>query len=279
QQSAQHLSQQSAQGLKTAPLVVLWADSFNNYFEPELLQDAKAVLEAAGCRVIAQHELSETGQPLCCGRSALASGDTPTASRLLRHMLERLSPLIEEGAWLVGVEPSCLLTMRDELLTMRLEPDEQALAQALAKRSLLFEEFIEQHIEAGEMQLAFRPAPGQTLMLHGHCHQKAFDALTPAVRLLARIPGLETKLIQSSCCGMAGAFGYDVNMLELSMAMGEAELLPAIRNARPDAWIVADGTSCRHQIHDGAGRKAVHVATVLAWNLGLRAQSKSKEES
>ena len=279
QQSAQHLSQQSAQGLKTAPLVVLWADSFNNYFEPELLQDAKAVLEAAGCRVIAQHELSETGQPLCCGRSALASGDTPTASRLLRHMLERLSPLIEEGAWLVGVEPSCLLTMRDELLAMRLEPDEQALAQALAKRSLLFEEFIEQHIEAGEMQLAFRPAPGQTLMLHGHCHQKAFDALTPAVRLLARIPGLETKLIQSSCCGMAGAFGYDVNTLELSMAMGDAELLPAIRNARPDAWIVADGTSCRHQIHDGAGRKAVHVATVLAWNLGLRAQSKSKEES
>lgn len=254
----------------TQPTVILWSDSFNNYFEPEILRDAMMVLEAAGCRVIAQHQLSGKHKPLCCGRSSLACGDIETAQEQLEHMLDCLGPWVEAGAWVVGVEPSCLLTMRDELLSMRLRPHHRRLASLLATRALLLEEYLEQELQAGRLCLHFQALEGQRAWLHGHCHQKAFDALSPAVRLLGRIPGLQTQVIQASCCGMAGAFGYDVGTLKQSMAMAEANLLPAVREAKSQDWIVADGTSCRHQILDGSQRKAVHVASVLAFNLGLR---------
>jgi FAD/FMN-containing dehydrogenase/Fe-S oxidoreductase len=252
------------------PTVILWADSFNNYFEPEILHDAKAVLEAAGCLVIAQHQLAPSGKPLCCGRSSLACGDIETAQKQLEQMLDCLGPWVEAGAWVVGVEPSCLLTMRDELLSMRLNDHHHRLAKLLAKRALLLEEYLDQELQAGRIRLALQPMQGRHALLHGHCHQKAFDALSPAVRLLSRIPGLQTQVIQGSCCGMAGAFGYDVKTIEISKAMAEATLLPAIREARAEDLIVADGTSCRHQILDGSPRKAVHVASVLAFSLGLR---------
>jgi FAD/FMN-containing dehydrogenase/Fe-S oxidoreductase len=257
-------------------IVILWADSFNNYFEPEILEDAMAVLQAAGCRVIPQHQLSSQGQPLCCGRSSFACGDIEAAKQHLEALLDAVAPWIENGAWVVGVEPSCLLTMRDELLSLRLQEKHRRLARLLAQRALLLEEYLERELEKGRIKLALSPMQGQTAWLHGHCHQKAFDAVSPALRLLERIPGLQTQLIQGSCCGMAGAFGYDVKTIEISKAMAEATLLPAVRAAKTDDWIVADGTSCRHQIHDGAQRKSVHVATLLAWNLGLRAANLKK---
>jgi Fe-S oxidoreductase len=160
--------------------------------------------------------------------------------------------------------------MRDELLSMRLREKHRRVATLLAQRALLLEEYLEREIEEGRITLTLNPMHGQQAWLHGHCHQKAFDALSPAVRLLGRIPGLQTQLIEGSCCGMAGAFGYDIKTIGISKAMAEATLLPAVRAAKSDDWIVADGTSCRHQIHDGAQRQSVHVATLLACNLGLR---------
>jgi Fe-S oxidoreductase len=134
----------------------------------------------------------------------------------------------------------------------------------LATRALMLEEFIDREAAAGRFTLALQPLPGKQVLLHGHCHQKAFDAVRPAERVLRLVPGLQVSLIESSCCGMAGAFGFEAEHFDTSMAMAELSLLPAVRAAPQDAVIVADGTSCRHQIADGAGRRALHVAEVLA---------------
>ena len=126
---------------------------------------------------------------------------------------------------------------------------------------MLFEEFIAREVKAKRFALRLRPA-GQRVLLHGHCHQKAFGAVTPIMEVLALIPDTQAELIESSCCGMAGSFGYEASHVEVSMQMAEAALLPAIRK-QPNAIVVADGTSCRHQIADGAQRDAVHVARLL----------------
>jgi Fe-S oxidoreductase len=133
---------------------------------------------------------------------------------------------------------------------------------------MLFEEFIARESKAGKLNLKLKALPQSTALLHGHCHQKAFDAVKPVQLVLALIPGLDVKLIESSCCGMAGSFGYEAKHYEVSMKMGELSLLPAVRQASPDTLIVAGGTSCRHQILDGAQREAVHVARVLEAALG-----------
>jgi Fe-S oxidoreductase len=149
------------------------------------------------------------------------------------------------------------LTLRDETLVMGLG----AKAETVAKQALLFEEFIAREAEAGRFKLAFKPA-GQPILLHGHCHQKAFGAVSPILDVLRLIPDAKPELIESSCCGMAGSFGYEASHYEVSMQMAEASLLPAVRK-NPDAIVVADGTSCRHQIADGAQREALHVARLL----------------
>jgi Fe-S oxidoreductase len=164
----------------------------------------------------------------------------------------------------VGLEPSCLLTMRDEFLAYGFGEE----AKALAGAAMLFEEFIASEAKAGKLSLKLKALPQSTALLHGHCHQKAFDAVKPVQLVLALIPNLDVKLIESSCCGMAGSFGYEAKHYEVSMQMGELSLLPAVRQAGPDTLIVADGTSCRHQILDGAQREAVHVARVLEAALG-----------
>jgi Fe-S oxidoreductase len=128
---------------------------------------------------------------------------------------------------------------------------------------MLLEEFLVREAAAGRLALPLGPLPGKA-HLHGHCHQKAFGAMAAVEGALRLVPGLEVEVIESACCGMAGAFGYQAETIDVSLAMGELSLLPAVRAAAPDAWIVADGTSCRHQIGDAAGRKAVHVAEVLA---------------
>jgi Fe-S oxidoreductase len=160
---------------------------------------------------------------------------------------------------IVGLEPSCLFTLRDELLS--LFPRNEV--EALSSRALLFEEFLMREQVAGRLHLALAERPGQRALLHGHCHQKAFGAMSAVERALRLIPGLEVETVVSSCCGMAGSFGYEAEHFDASMRMAEASLLPKVRGSAPATTIVADGTSCRHQIHDGTGREALHVARVL----------------
>jgi len=249
-----------------APLVILWGDTFNNYFEPEVLCDAEAVLRAAGCTVVPQHTLAGTDTPLCCGRTLLAQGHVAGARRVLSRTLAVLGDWLDRGAWVVGLEPSCVLTLRDELLVMGLDARSTRL---LASRAMLFAEFLERELAQERLALRLAPLPHARALVHGHCHQKAFDALAPSMALLARIPGLESALLDSGCCGMAGAFGYHAEHYTLSMAMAEDVLLPAVRRARAQDLLVAEGTSCRHQIMDGSGRKAVHLASVVARSAGL----------
>jgi Fe-S oxidoreductase len=163
---------------------------------------------------------------------------------------------------IVGLEPSCLLTLRDELLSLRSDDD----AKAVGAHALLLEEFLVREAEGGRLQLPLGAIAGQALV-HGHCHQKSFGAFTPVEKALRLIPDLKVETIESSCCGMAGAFGYGADTHSASMEMAELSLLPAVRSADADTIVVADGTSCRHQIRDGAGREALHVARVLAMSL------------
>ncbi len=242
--------------------VVLWADTFDNYFEPENLHAARRVLEAAGYTVLVPAPAAgdaDPRRPLCCGRTFLASGLVDQARDEARRTVAALAPYVERGVAVVGLEPSCLLTLRDEFLSLGLgEP-----ARTLASQAFLFEEFLAREHAAGRLRLDLQPMQGRRALLHGHCHQKAFDAVRPIQIVLAMIPGLAVELIESSCCGMAGSFGYEAAHRTVSKAMAEASLLPAVRGAAEDALVVADGTSCRHQIRDGAQREAMHVARVL----------------
>ena len=175
----------------------------------------------------------------------------------LAALLEDVLPLAQAGVAIVGLEPSCLLTLRDEALSLGLgEP-----AKIVSSHALLLEEFLAREAKAGRFALALKPAPAP-ILLHGHCHQKAFGAVAPVLEVLRLIPGAKPELIETSCCGMAGSFGYDVDHYDISMQMAELSLLPAVRN-NPDAIIVADGTSCRHQIAHGTGRAARHIAILL----------------
>lgn len=237
--------------------VVLWGDTFNRYFEPENLSDAARVLGALGYRV---HAAPRQGRPLCCGRTFLAAGLVDEARAEARRTLDALAPLVAKGARVVGLEPSCLLTMRDEFSALL----PRAEVAPLAAAARLFEEALADDLDAGIIAPAFHDQCGRVAHLHGHCHQKAFDAMAAVERVLRAVPGLDVRPIESSCCGMAGAFGHQAETFETSMAMAELSLLPAVRAAGAEDLIVADGTSCRRQIEDGAGRKALHVARLLA---------------
>ena len=238
--------------------VVLIADTFNNYFEPENLRAARAVLETAGYAVHIAGA-ADSDRPLCCGRTFLASGMVDKAREEARRTLIALQPYVTKGIPIVGLEPSCLLTMRDEFLSML--PGEDAVA--LSRRAFLLEEFLVAEKKAGRLELPLAALPQSELLLHGHCHQKAFAAFTPVQEVLSWIPGANVKTVESSCCGMAGAFGLETEHAGISLKMGELSLLPAVRAAGVEVTIVADGTSCRHQIADGANRQALHVARVL----------------
>jgi FAD/FMN-containing dehydrogenase/Fe-S oxidoreductase len=238
--------------------VVLWIDTFNRYFEPDNARAALKVLQAAGYTVHLP-QAADGARPLCCGRTFLASGLVDEAKREARRMIDTLKPYVERGVPVVGLEPSCLFGLRDEFISM-LPGGESA---ELALNAFLFEEFIARELDAGRFRLALKPLPQTKALLHGHCHQKAFAAMPAVERALKLVPGLQVATIESSCCGMAGSFGYEAAHYEVSMKMAEAALLPGVRKADADALIVADGTSCRHQIHDGASREALHVARVL----------------
>jgi FAD/FMN-containing dehydrogenase/Fe-S oxidoreductase len=244
--------------------VVLLVDTFTNAFEPENAHDALAVLRAAGHRVAVARALpADGGRPLCCGRTLLTAGRVAEARREAQRLVDALAPHVARGAAIVGLEPSCLLSLRDEFLVMGLGG-----ADALAPRAFLVEEFLDAQRRAGTLHLPLRALPQSRALLHGHCHQKAFDALGAVRSLLQQVPGLAVDVVESSCCGMAGAFGYESEHYDVSMAMAELSLLPAVRAADADTLIVAGGTSCRHQIADGtrgaAPRTALHPVRVLA---------------
>ena len=240
--------------------VVLFADTFNRYFEHENIDAALAVLTAAGYRV---HFATLQGErPLCCGRTFLSIGKTDEAKAEAERTLATLAPFVSRGVAVIGLEPSCLFSFRDEIPAL-IKSDT---ARQVALSALLFEEFLAREAKAGKLKLPLKALKKRAL-LHGHCHQKSFDTMGAVETALKLIPDLEVEKVESSCCGMAGAFGYHADTIETSRAMGELSLLPAVRQAPDDAIIVADGTSCRHQIHDGAGREAVHVARVLAMAL------------
>jgi Fe-S oxidoreductase len=176
--------------------------------------------------------------------------------------MDALAPYVARGIPIVGLEPSCLLTFRDELPALF----KGAVADSLAANAFLFEEFLAREHQAGSLNLSLGSLSKKAL-LHGHCHQKAFNAMGAVETTLRLIPKLSVEPIDSSCCGMAGSFGYDEETIDVSLKMGELSLLPAVRRADADAIIVADGTSCRHQIHDGSQREALHVARVLKMSL------------
>ena len=237
--------------------VALFADTFTTWFEPENARAAVRVLKAAGHRVRPAAPPPGEGRPLCCGRTFLAAGLVEEAKREMARTLSALAPFIERGVPIVGLEPSCLLTFRDEALVLGFE------REASEAQFLLFEEFVAHAAEDRNLDIPLRSLAGKRALLHGHCHQKAFGVMPALESTLRLVPGLEVETIASSCCGMAGAFGYEAANYETSMAMGELNLLPAVRAADRDALIVAGGTSCRHQIADGAGRDAWHIARVL----------------
>jgi Fe-S oxidoreductase len=242
--------------------LVLFADTFNRYFERENLDAALEVLTTGGYRV---HLATppDGGRPLCCGRTFLSVGAVDEAKREAERVLVALDPFVSRGVPVVGLEPSCLLSFRDELPALV----KSEAASRLATHALLFEEFLTREQEAGRLALRLG-ALEERVLLHGHCHQKAFAAIGAVETTLRLVPGLKVETIDSSCCGMAGAFGYGAETIEVSLAMAELSLLPAVRKAG-DAIIVADGTSCRHQIRDGTGRQAVHVTKVLARSLAI----------
>ncbi len=243
--------------------VVLLVDTFTNYYEPENAHAALAVLRAAGYDVAIAQALdadAERTRPLCCGRTFLAAGLVDEARHEARRMLDALVPHVARGAAIVGLEPSCLYSLRDEFLSMRLGDA----AARVAPRAFLFEEFLAAERRAGKLKLHLQALPHQRALLHGHCHQKAFDAMGATREVLGLVPDLAVDVVETSCCGMAGSFGYEARHYDVSMRMAELALLPAVRAADPATLLVADGTSCRHQIADGARREARHVARVLA---------------
>jgi Fe-S oxidoreductase len=230
--------------------VILLPDLFNRYFEPENLRAALRVLRAAGADpAIARPPTGK--RPLDDGRTYLAAGMITEAREEARRTLEALS---RWDSPVLGLEPSCLMTLRDEFLSLL--PGEPA-GKLASRAKLISEWFVET-----KPTLHLKPLNGEA-HIHGHCHQKAFGAFTPAVAMLTRIPGLKVVPITSSCCGMAGAFGYEAANLEVSKAMAELSLLPHIRKTDAQAFIIADGTSCRHQIDDLARRDAIHSIRLL----------------
>ncbi|WFU36897.1 FAD-linked oxidase C-terminal domain-containing protein [Bradyrhizobium brasilense] len=248
--------------------VVLFADTFNRGYERENLDAAIEVLVAGGYRVHLPRP-SDGGRPPCCGRTFLSAGLVEQARAELDRLVATYVPFAARGVPIIGLEPSCLLTLRDELLSLR--SDEAA--KTVSAHALLLEEFLVREAEAGRLALPLGAVAGKAVV-HGHCHQKSFGAFKPVEKVLRLVPGLEVNTIESSCCGMAGAFGYGADTYQASIEMAELSLLPAVRGADQDTLIVADGTSCRHQIKDGSGRTPLHVASVLAMSL-KRAKSNS----
>ncbi len=244
------------------PQVIVWPDTFNNHFQPRVLIAAVEVLEAAG------HQVIVPGEHLCCGRPLYDWGLLRRASRLLKRNLEVLGPHIRAGVPVVGLEPACAATFRDELLGL-FPNDEQA--KRLSAQTYLLSEFLTQRAEAYQP-----PRLGHRAVLHGHCHHKAVMDFDSEQQLLDAM-GMDCETLDSGCCGMAGNFGYERDKYDISIACGERVLLPAVREATAETLIIADGFSCREQISHNSNRIALHLAEVL--RMGLESEKASSVAS
>ncbi len=238
--------------------VLLWSDTFNNYFHPGTAKAAVEVLEAVGFRVVVPKA------NLCCGRPLYDHGMLDRAQALLLQILDELSPEIEAGIPIVGLEPSCVAVFRDELLNL-FPHDERA--QALSRQTFLLSELLETH--AKDLSL---PRLDRKALVHGHCHQKSLMKMTAEESVLHRL-GIDFQSPAPGCCGMAGSFGFEPDKYDLSMAIGELELLPAVRRTPADWLIIADGFSCREQIAQGTPRRAMHLAEVLQMALSQSSEA------
>ncbi|TAN53274.1 MAG: (Fe-S)-binding protein [Methylococcaceae bacterium] len=236
--------------------VVLLVDTFSRHFDPDVADAALAVLQAAGYRVIVA-EPAQAGRPLCCGRTYLAQGMVAQAQAEARHMLAALLPHVEAGRPIIGLEPSCLLTLRDEYSAL----DLGTVAARVAGHTLLFEEFIAREHTANALHLKLKPLD-KAVLVHGHCHQKAVGAMKSMRKVLKLIPGLQFEMVESSCCGMAGSFGLEAEHAAVSWEMARQSLLPKLSQA-PDSLVLSNGFSCRRQIAEGDGRAGLHLAQLL----------------
>jgi glycerol-3-phosphate dehydrogenase subunit C len=248
---------QPVKATENAREVVLLVDTFSNHLDPQIADAALKVLQAGGYTVhIAQATTNE--RPLCCGRTFLSNGLIDEARAEAVRLLDALWPFAERKLPIIGLEPSCLLMLRDEYYALGLGER----VTTVARSALLLEEFLAREHEAGRLELKFKPLAEKAL-IHGHCHQKAFGALDAMSKVLALIPQLQVEFIESSCCGMAGSFGMEAEHYAVSMKMGELALFPKVRAAHADTLLIANGTSCRHQIRDGAHRESRHLAQLL----------------
>ena len=244
--------------------VILFVDTFNRYLEPENLRAAVRVLRAAGYDIFSPIS-TQSKRPLCCGRTFLSTGMVDRARTEARRLVTTFLPFAEAGIPIVGLEPSCLLALRDEVPALL----NDAASVKVGEMAMTFEELLARD----KPKIPLKKMAGKAL-LHGHCHQKAFDAVRPIEEVLSWIDGLEVTSIDSSCCGMAGAFGYGTDTYDISMQMANANLLPAVRETDPKHLLIADGTSCRCQIKDATSRTAKHVAVVLDSHLKDSAKTK-----
>ena len=242
--------------------VITFVDTFIRYFDPDVARAALAVLRRLGLEPTSPTPSGTRERPLCCGRTYISAGMLDHARAEIRRTLDRLAPLARQGLPIVGLEPSCLLTLRDEALHLCPGDD----ARVVAEHAFLIDEFLAERYAAATGQAFATPdgrAPNTPTRIHGHCHQKAAGAASATGDALAAIAGMPGELIESSCCGMAGSFGYTAKHLRTSRAMGELSLFPALRAASPKDTIVANGFSCRAQIRAGTGRRARHLVEVL----------------
>ena len=235
--------------------VVLFHDCYMTYNYPEIGKSAVKVLESAGFEVI-------LAEKKCCGRPMISKGLLREAKDNAAHNVDRLAPYAAQGIPIVGCEPSCVLIFRDEYPDLVDDPR----AATVAKSTFMIEEFLAGLHQRGALRLPFTHGTNgiKSYLLHGHCHQKAIIGSAPSLQMLRLLPGATVEEVDSGCCGMAGSFGYEKEHYDLSLAIGNRRLFPAVKAKGPEWEIVAAGVSCRQQIPHGTGRRARHLVEVLA---------------
>ena len=243
------------------PEIVLWVDTFSRHFEPEIPTAAAEVLQAAGYHIhIATPAagVEDAARPLCCGRTYLAQGMVDQARFEAARLVDSLLPHVQAGRVVIGLEASCVLGLRDDAQALGLGEN----AVLVGKSVLLLEEFLARESTAKRLRLPLQALPAGETLIHGHCHQKAVGAMKAMRRVLKLIPGHDFSIIEAGCCGMAGTFGIEAEHAALSSQMAEQALLPALRE-KPQARVVANGFSCRHQMRAHGDARAQHLALLL----------------
>jgi Fe-S oxidoreductase len=229
--------------------VTLFNDTFVNHYDPEIGIAALSILERGGYRV-------EAVRPACCGRPLISQGLLGEARAQASKVVDALFPIASRGEKILFCEPSCLSAVKDDAASL-LRGDQQRRAHVVAEACLLFEEF------AAGLDLDLRPGP-EKILVHGHCHQKSLGLLPATMALLTRIPSATLIDLDAGCCGMAGSFGYTRGHYDVSAAIANRRLLPAVREMKPGDVLVAPGTSCRHQVADLSGGAAMHPAVLIS---------------